>query len=205
MKAKAEIAIQARNLEYTSEHGFFIESQDYISIRADHFTRQYDINGMGLKVIEGLGRTGNALKSFPVTKNWSENTDKPYVEYNFIANNDGEYSLYFYLSPKNPIVKGRNVICCYGVNEDKEQSLVVVSESFIVTDVVYNRDLDMWCTAIDNNIRIAETSVMLRKGKNQLRFYATEPNILLEDIVLCPKDKPVSKTYLPLPESYLIP
>ena len=45
----------------------FVESHGYVSMEAEHFTRRRDRNGVGWRVIEGLGRSGDSVAVFPPT------------------------------------------------------------------------------------------------------------------------------------------
>lgn len=199
-KKRAIVVVKAGNPNVDQYHGSFIECQDYICIEAEHFESKTDIDGNGWKVIPRLGRSGSAIKSFPVSQNWLTQDEKPFVQYSCIARQEGEYLLSFYLSPRNPMQKGNKIKCCYSINDNEQQILVVVSDKY------YAEWFDSeWSFGVMNNSRIVKTTVHLKKGKNIIRFYATEPNVILEQIVLNPRNHELSKTQLAPRESYQLP
>lgn len=199
-KKRAKVRVKAGTPNIEQYHGSFLESQDYICIEAEHFESKTDIDEKGWKVIKNLGRNSSVIKPFPVTINWLLNENKPFVQYSFIARENGEYILSFYLSPNNPMQKGNRISCCYSLNDNNRQILDVVSENYYTE--WYNQE---WNFGVMNNIRIVTTTVNLNKGKNTLKFYATEPNIILEQIVLYPINKKLPKLQLAPVESHQIP
>lgn len=52
-----------------------------------------------------------------------------------------------------------------------------------------------------NNIRIIRQCAELEAGCNTLQFYAADPNIILENIVIYRRDTPIRETHLAPPES----
>ena len=48
-----------------SVHGF-VESDGYVSIEADHYTRKFDASSARWEKIPDYGRTGSAMSVFPV-------------------------------------------------------------------------------------------------------------------------------------------
>ena len=199
-KKTAIVAIKAGMPAVEKFHGAFLESEDYICIEAEHYNTKADVEGDGWKAIKDLGKKGAAIKSFPVNKNWLNDKDKPFVQYSFIARQDGEYTLTFYFSPRNPILKGNAIKCCYSLNDSPQKMLDIVSEKYYTE--WYDSD---WSYGVRNKSRIVKTTVNLKKGDNLLRFFATEPNVILEQIVLNPSSKPLSKTQLAPKESYQLP
>lgn len=199
-KKHAKVAIKAGTPNIEQYHGLFLESQDYICIEAEHFENKFDIDEKGWRVVKHLGNNGSAIKSFPITANWLLNEEKPFVQYSFIAREEEGYILSFYLSPRNPMQKGNNIKCCYSINHNNIQLLNSVSENYYTE--WYDEE---WNFGVMNNLRIVTTTVNLNKGKNTLKFYATEPNIILEQIVLYPASKKLPKLQLAPLESYQIP
>lgn len=199
-RKRARVAVRAGNPETEEYHGAFLEAQDYICIEAEHYDGRTDVDGMGFRAIFGLGRTGSAIKAFPVTENWLDKKNKPFVEYSFITRKEGEYNLSFFFSPRNPMKKGEKVRACFSINEGTEQYLDVVSENYYAE--WFNKD---WSFGVVNNVRIISTKVNVKKGKNIIRFYATEPNVILEQILLYPAGNRPGKTQLAPAESYKIP
>jgi len=199
-KKMALLNVKASNKSYSQHPGAYIELQNYLCINAAHYTEKIDIDGMGWRIVSRLGRTGNAIKSFPVTKNWVNESSRPYVKYDFIAGETREYIVCFYLSPRNPMIKGSALKGIFSVNDSQPEQFDTVGSDFYAGHI--NKD---WCYSATNSIRKASISASLNKGINNLKFYAAEANIILENIVIYPKGIPLPETHLAPPESYRVP
>jgi hypothetical protein len=196
-KKQALLNVKAGNSDYSGYHGAFLESQNYICINAENYSEKYDVEKMGWSVIPRLGRTGNAIKSFPVTRNWENEKNRPFVKYDFLINETGEYIISFYLSPRNPMVKGGMIKGCYSVNDNKIEYFDVVPKNYYAEWI--NKE---WSFGVTNNIRIVNILTSFKQRLNNIKFYAANPNIILENIVIYPKDIPIPETFLAPPESY---
>jgi len=198
-KCRAEAEIKARNGGYKKIPGAFLESEGYICMGAEHFKKKVDINGMGWRIVPRLGRTSDAIKSFPVTKNWIQEKKRPYVEYYFIVREAGSYFLSFFLSPRNPGRKGGELKGAYKINDDEIVLFDTVSNDYFTE--WHHKE---WSYGVTNNIRMIKEKITLKEGLNTLQFYAGDPNIILEKILIYKQDRPVKITYLAPPESYQI-
>lgn len=195
-KTVGKLAIEAEQEKYPYPSGTYLEKQGYIAMRAEGFTEEKKVEGKGFEVIEYLGRTGPAVKSFPVTESWVERKEAPYLKYAFVAEKEGEYVLRLYLPARNPVEKGKRMRCMISVNDGERQILDTVSDSF-TTDC----GCEEWCQGVLNNVRVVETTVTVSKGKNDLYFYAADPGIVLESLVLYPSGTQLPDSYLGPTES----
>ena len=175
----------------------FMENEGVLSIDAAHYSRKVDTGEGGWQVIPHLGRTSDALKAFPVTKNWEGEKERPYVEYSFLAKREGDYLLRFYLAPRNPLVKGGTMQGAFCINEGELRRFDAVNSGYFA-----EWQNTQWSSGVTSHIRLIEQNVKLKKDVNTLRFYAADPNIILEKIVLYRTDLPLRETYLAPPESY---
>lgn len=179
--------------------GTYIEKQGYIAMNADGFTEKKDVGDEGFALIAHLGRIGAAAKAFPVTKSWIDTMDAPYLRYTFMAENTADYIIQFYLLPRNPVEKGARMCLAYAINGEHKKILDTVSNSFH-TDCT----CEEWNRGVLDNIRIVESIVSVKKGVNQLYFYAADPGIVLERIVLYPENSTLPESYLGPIESWRI-
>ena len=90
---RGKIVVSFRGNSALERTGMFMEND------ASHFTKKAGVKGGSFEVIKRLGRTSDAIKSFPVTKNWEKEKNRPYVEYDFYSEEGGEYELHLYLAP----------------------------------------------------------------------------------------------------------
>lgn len=199
-KTVGKLAVEAENMEYPYPAGTYVEHQGYIAMRAENFVEEKKVDGKGFEVIEYLGRIGSAVKSFPVTESWVDKQKAPYLKYAFAAELDGEYTLRLYLMPRNPVEKGERMRCMVSVNEGEKIIIDTVPDSF-KTEWFCKE----WSQGVLDNVRLIETVVPVRKGENNLYFYAADPGIVLESLVLYPNGTKLQDSYLGPIESYRVP
>lgn len=199
-KKQAFVNVEASGSNPDFYPGVFVETQNYICIHAEHYSAKRDIEGMGWQVVPRLGRTDGAIKSFPVLKNWEHEDNRPFVQYSFALNKTQMYVISFYLSPRNPSVKGGTMKGCFNINENVPQLFDVVEKNYYAEWFC-----EEWSYGVTNNIRIVNVEAYLKEGLNGLNFYALDSNVILEKIVIYQKDVPIRPTHLAPPESYRIP
>lgn len=192
-----EAGMEASGAAYPA--GTFLEQNGMIVMEAAHFARKQDVEGKGFQVISYLGRMGDAVKAFPVTESWIGRKEAPFLQYDFAAEKEGSYTVQFYLSPRNPSVKGGHIRCRIAVNEEPAQMLETVSTS------LYTEYSCMeWNRGVMDNIRIVKASAEVKRGLNHLYFYAGDPGIVLERIVLHRADRAIAESYLGPQESWRV-
>lgn len=196
---RLELLAEEADAERAYTAGTYIEKQGYIAMNADGFTEKKDVGDEGFAVIAHLGRMGSAVKAFPVTKSWIGVEDAPYLRYTFAAENAADYIIRFYLLPRNPVEKRRHMRLAFSINGEGRKTLDTVSDSFRADWVCAE-----WSHGVLDNIRVIESVVSVRKGENQLYFYAADPGIVLERIVLYPENTKLPESYLGPAESWRI-
>jgi len=199
-KKLALLEVKASNRDYSCYPNAFLESQDYLCIHADNYATKIDVEGMGWHVVPRLGRDGNAIKAFPITKNWENENNRPYVQYNFVLSQEQEYIVSFYLSPRNPMIKGGTIKSCFSINDNEPELFDTIPVDYYAEWIN-----DEWSYGVTNNIRKVNITVSFSQGLNSLKFYAVDPNVILEKIVIYPENKPLPAMHLAPQESYYIP
>ena len=177
----------------------FLERQGYCAIRAEHFSESRDVEGEGFKVIDYLGREGAALKAFPPMEDYTKKQKVPFVKYSMIAEKSGDYQLALFLLTRNPAVKGGRMRFAISVNDEVPQDMYAVSEKYYTE--WFNKE---WAEGVLNHARIAKIPVFLHKGRNDIYFYAGEPGVILEKLVLYPADSDLPESFLGPEESYYV-
>jgi len=196
---RLELLAEAADVQGAYAAGTYIEKQGYIAMNADGFTEKKDVGDEGFAVIAHLGRMGSAVKAFPVTKSWIGVEDAPYLRYTFAAENAADYIVRFYLLPRNPVEKGRHMCLDFSVNGECRKILDTVPASFRA-----DWTCGEWSRGVLDNIRVTESVVSVKKGENHLYFYAADPGIVLERIVLYPDNTRLPESYLGPAESWRI-
>ena len=175
--------------------GTFVQTEDYISIEAPHYS-----SSEGFDLLEDYGKTLGAVKASNVTAAFKAgNEASPYVEYlfaldkEFAEKTDGLMAFDFYLNPSNPAYKDNKEEFVVEINGERILKDVVDPKTFAVGD-----NQEPWGNDITNNIRIATVFASCRAGLNTLRVIPVTPNIVLEKIV-------IHEANYRLPDSYLGP
>ena len=167
----------------------FSETDGYVSIEAEHFTRQKNGNNISWKVIPDLGKTLSAITTFPVTTIPQEG-DKIYLEYDVNLASTGNARLIVLLSPTLNFNSNKGLRYAVSIDRGEEQ---VVNFNKTFTE----RERENW---VANSIIESITNFRIDKnGLHTIRFRVLDPGIVLQKIML---DLDGLKTsYLGAPES----
>ena len=167
----------------------FSETDGYVSIEAEHFTRQKNGNNISWKVIPDLGKTLSAITTFPVTAIPKEG-DNVYLEYDVNLTSTGNARLIVLLSPTLNFNSNKGLRYAVSIDRGEEQ---VVNFNKTFTE----RERENW---VANSIIESITNFRIDKnGLHTIRFRVLDPGIVLQKIML---DLDGLKTsYLGAPES----
>lgn len=193
---RLEIAAGMEKMQTEYPRGTYIEQLGYIAMDAAGFMENCSIDGEGFKIIRHLGRMGDAVKAFPITKSFIGEEKIPSLKYAFAAADEGIYKIMLYLAPRNPGILGGHIRCGISVNDTDMQILETVSEKLYT-----EWSCKEWNNGVMNNIRVVEAALPVKKGLNYLYFYAGDPGIVLEKIVLHKSDVTFKESYLGPTES----
>lgn len=184
--------------ERVAEH-LFIESNGFISINAENFSKSINTNNIEWKIIQNLGRTSSAVTPFPVTSQSIQlNNNSPHLQYNVYLFSEGEIKVDLYFSPTLNFTNNSEGIR-YAVSFDDD-----VPQVFNMTSNPNPPDLNrdpIWNKWVADNINIQSSKHFIKNsGKHTLKIWMIDPGIVLQKIIIdCGGVKP---SYLGPPESY---
>ncbi|MGN0384703.1 MAG: glycosyl hydrolase 115 family protein [Lachnospiraceae bacterium] len=163
----------------------------YTVIDSKHFAGKKDTAEGRFVVLEKLARDSAGIKAFPVTKDFRKLPADavPYVEYLFETCEDGQYKVYFYLEPTNPVYHGLEMVVRYSANGGR------ICEEPIVDENYMPGVCKVWEQGVLDHVRIHECTVSVRKGTNSIRFYAGTRGIVLDKIVIAASKDAIKKSY----------
>ena len=176
----------------------FIENDGYVCMKAADYQHRHDTADGGFKILCPCTRELSAIKAFPVTTDFMEVEQKPYVEYKFIADKNQDYNIRFYLEASTPVTYEAKQFICFSVNDGDIVTINTVNEpdkQFFLSA--------QWSREATDHVKLADFVVKCRKGLNTLRFYAASPAIVLEKIVLYPCGTQLKTSYMGPKESYI--
>jgi len=166
----------------------FVESNGYISIEAEHYSKKSDQDNASWNIIEGLGRTGNSVTVLPtnipcVTIPDEIVSKSPMLEYDIYTFTEGEVSIDFNCIPSSRI------------NADYGLRLAVAVDDGEPIIVSHRKTRDVL-----DNLMILDGNVNLGKeGQHILKVWMVDPGVVIDKIIV--NTGGVKKSYLGPPES----
>jgi len=154
----------------------FVESDGYVSIDAEDFTRKLDASSVRWEKIPDYGRTGSAMSIFPVNAasvtSWQKAACLEYQMYLF---DPGKVEVEAFLAPTLNFVPGRGLR--YAVSFDDQPAQTI--------DALERNSLADWATSVKDNIRISKSAHRLTgTGYHTLKFWMVDPGIVLEKLAV---------------------
>lgn len=175
----------------------------YISIEASHYTESGSDGDGHFKELREYGKTLSGMKAFPVIRDYTPGRDAPYLDYGIYMEDEGEYEVYVYAAPANPVYK--NDLLRYGIqviSDTKKSEIMLINT--VTEDYAVGDDNDDWKQGVLDNIRISISSQNFISGLNTLRIYAVDPGFVLQKILICKKGSAPAYGYLGPSESYRV-
>ncbi len=175
----------------------FIESNGYVSIEADNYTKAVGSALIHWQIIPNLGRTNSSVTPFPVTSAaQTPGGSSPHLEYKiyFFGKGDVKVSAYF-----SPTLKFHNTDLHYAISFDDGKPVVVnMTPDSNYADL--NQD-SLWNQWVAGNINIETTTLSVKNtGEHILKYWMIDPGIDLQKIVIDAGG--LKQSYLGPPESF---
>lgn len=169
----------------------FVETDGYVSIEAEHFSKSTSASQYQWGVIEQHGRTLSSLSVFPVTDHSFENPGQgPSLEYKMYLFEPGEVTVHGYFAPTWPISPERGLQ--YAVAFDDQEPVIV--------DILEGNSHTVWQESVRNGVRTAQSKHTLdRAGYHTLKVWAVDPAVTVQKWVV--DTGGLQDSYLGPPES----
>jgi hypothetical protein len=176
----------------------FVESNNYVSMEAEHYTKTVGKGNIRWLTIPNLGRTLSGITPVPVTtKKQIPSDDSPHVEYKLYLFNSGEVKVKAYFSPTQNFHNTKGLH--YGISfDDKKPKIINVHKNDTIPDWKYP---PTWNQAVMENIKIITSKhSIVDPGEHTLKFWMVDPGLVLQKIVV--ETDEIEPSYLGPPESY---
>lgn len=173
----------------------FTEKDGYVSIEAEHFTRNMTRRGAQWQVIPGLGRSGDSVAVYPVTTASIDRpgdivAQAPRLEYDITTTSFGQVEITTYCLPTRRIHEGRGLR--YAVAIDDEQPQIV--------DLNEDTEGPRWSQNVLRNATINSTGHRIAAaGHHILKIWMVDPGVVMDKIVV--NAGGVKDSYLGPPET----
>ncbi len=175
----------------SSEFKGFIESNGYISMEAEHYSRAVAQNPLKWAIIPDFGRTLSGITLFPVNlKNIRGSVNQARLEYDVYLFNADHFKVNILVSPTQNFLAKEGLRYSISFDEDKP----------VIVNINTDRSLAAWEKTVADNINETVTEFTLKSpGKHTLIFKVLDPGIVLQKIVI--ETSPIGNSYLGPPES----
>ena len=159
----------------------FVESNGVVSIEAENFVRGTDRQGVGWRLISGLGRTGNSVAIFPTTATSIDplqiTRDAPVLEYQIQLFTPGKVNVICNLIPTHALNVGRGLRYAIGFDDEDPQLVTIGADLQVPSQQWASRVLNAATTGTStHNVRTA--------GRHVLKVYMVDPGVVLDKIVI---------------------
>lgn len=181
---------------------------EYAIIDVSDYVENYQVNGTGFEEIPERGRFKNAMKCFPVNKDFSPEIEAelstsgsrfaeellakyPHLLYELDLEEGGDYEVTFELVPANPDHFGGRFTFFYRENEGTIKECFGVSKD-------YNTEYSCreWDYGVVNHVRKVKEVIHFEGGVNQLMIFPGQPGFMLERITVIKAGKNYLESYL---------
>jgi hypothetical protein len=180
----------------------FVQSGNYVSMEAEHFTRAVAGKGIAWEVIPDFGRTLSGVHPTPVTAaSQTPGGASPHLEYRVFMMDTGAVSVHAFVSPTWDFRGGDGLR--YAISLDDETPRVVNihadGSSTGVTD-----GNKAWEQGVANAIKVLVSQHRVATtGAHVVKFWMVDSGLVLQKLVVARGDLPES--YLGPPESFRRP
>jgi hypothetical protein len=175
----------------------FVESDGYISIEAEHFTKKTDAEANRWIKIPHYGHTLSAMRADgPVDTLATPGKDSPCLEYKVHLFHAGLVQVETTVGATLNFIPGRALRYAVSFDDETPQTVTIVPANFNAGNG--NRD---WEESVKNNFRrVQSTHTIPAPGQHTLKIWMVDPAVAVEKIVV--NAGGLKPSYLGPPESF---
>jgi len=175
----------------------FVETNGYVSIEAEHYTKKNDAGAVRWEKIEDCGRTLSAMTIFPVTAGSVQPPENsPCLEYKMYLFNPRKIEVEAIVSPTLNFVPGSGLRYAVSFDDQSPQIVSIVPRDFVAGDG--NRD---WENSVKDSVRkVKSTHTLSEAGYHTLKVWMVDPGVVLQKLIV--NTGGLKLSYLGQPESY---
>ena len=176
----------------------FGETQGFVSIEPEHYSRRVDAGESRWIRIDGYGRTLSGMRATaPVDAPSAAPGTSARMDYQMVLVTPGNVSATLTLGPTLNVIPGRALRIAVSFDDQTPQVVTVVPEKYDGQNG--NRD---WEDSVRNNARfVTTTHVIEAAGSHTFKVWMVDPGVVIEKIVVDTEASRKAVTYLGPPES----
>jgi len=170
----------------------FVEAEGYVSIEAEHYSKNSPTLAARWEKIDDYGRTLSAMSVFPVNgPSLDPGKNSPCLEYRMYLFDAGKAEVDAILGPTQNFVPGRGLRFAMAFDDQPPQ---------VIDSLAQNSQSD-WETTVKDSVRHVKSNLTIAApGYHTLKIWMVDPGIVLERLVV--NLGGVKPSYLGPPESY---
>ncbi len=175
----------------------FVEGQSYVSMEAEHYTKNVPAGGVRWEKIEDYGRTLSAMTIQPVTAaSVAPPQGSPCLEYKMYLFDPHEVKVQAILAPTLNFVPDRALRFAISFDDQPPQTIDIVPKGFDARNG--NRE---WEESVKNACRtVSSAHTLSGSGYHTLKVWMVDPGVVLQKIIVDLGG--LQPSYLGPPESY---
>ena len=174
---------------FLAEHGMFVMDAVHY---ADKQAGLYEGEAVEFKELYDFGKYQSGIKAFPVTASFDSKENAPSVTYELYSEEEKDCFLNLYTSPANPLIYGGKLSMEVSVNEESGKLVEFTEDGYKGGEP----GCIPWEQAVLNQEHVGSTEISLKKGLNKITVFAREAGMVLERLVVYPKDMERLVSYL---------
>jgi hypothetical protein len=158
----------------------FVEKDGYVSIAAEHFTRNIPRSGAQWQIISGLGRVGDSVSVYPTTVASIEKPEdivatSPELDYDMTMTTAEDVDVTTYNIPTRRINDARGLRYAIAIDDETPQ----------IVDFNEETEGSQWMQNVARNAAINSTKHKIdAPGKHTLKIWMVDPGVVMEKIVV---------------------
>ena len=174
---------------FLAEHGMFVMDAVHY---ADKQAGLYEGEAVEFKELYDFGKYQSGIKAFPVTASFDSKENAPSVTYEIYSEEEKDCLLNLYTSPANPLIYGGKLSMEVSVNEEVGKLVEFTEDGYKGGEP----GCIPWEQAVLNQEHVGSTEISLKKGLNKITVFAREAGMVLERLVVYPKNMERAVSYL---------
>lgn len=181
----SEVTVIARAVvvEPSIPAGTFIETDGVVAMEAEHYVRAESVDNYSWYKLREYGKTLSSMKIYPLDRNFDELGSAPYMDYQILIREGGEYTLRGITAPTNNLEDGRNMRYAISVDGGAPEAVKTIPDEHYNIGAGHYHDRD-WGEGVLNNCHYGECRTELLPGVHTIRFYGVEAGLVLQKLVL---------------------
>ena len=154
-----------------------------LSMLCDSYSSANEPGESSFVTIDNYGLSGKALKIYPLTKDYGEDSECPSVTYDFFVPEEGEYEISVFVAPSNNTFKNQNLYFGLSMDDSSVSKIGLFPEGYMAG---YGTDAN-WSEAVLRNCRELKASYVLSSGRHSLKYIVQDSMVVLQRIVITKK------------------